>query len=104
MTVFLGVGLIDTLVGYGVYAILISLRVPFLITLLTAPIERVIFKYISINRLVLNSTVGLITIVKVITVYSVVYFINAIGLELSIHYLRLDLNSGCALCLQLTLY
>lgn len=99
MARFIGVGLINTLVGYGIYAILIALRIPYLIALLTATIAGVIFNYFSIGRLVFKSTGGLNIFAKFIAAYGVVYFANAIGLEVSINYLALDPYSGGALCL-----
>lgn len=99
MARFVGVGLINTLVGYGIYAALVALRVPYLIALLIATIAGVTFNYFSIGRLVFKSTGGLIIFFKFIAAYGVVYFANAIGLEVSINYLALDPYSGGALCL-----
>jgi len=55
---FIGVGLINTVVGYGIYGILILLNVPYLVALLMATIMGVIFNYFSIGRLVFKSRGG----------------------------------------------
>lgn len=95
---FLGVGLLNTVVGYAIYAFLILLDVPYLAALLMATVTGVTFNYFSIGRLVFKSRGGLIVFSKFIAAYGVVYLVNAAGLELSIQHLRLNPYLGQALC------
>lgn len=95
---FLCVGVLNTVVGYAIYAILILLKVPYLAALLIATVAGVTFNYFSIGRLVFKSRGGLIVIVKFIAAYAVVYLVNAAGLELSIKHLQLNPYLGQALC------
>ena len=96
---FLCVGLINTIVGYAIYAILILFNVPYLAALLIATVVGVIFNYFSIGRLVFKSRGGLIIIGKFVVAYGVAYFVNAVGLEVSIKHFQLDPYIGQALCI-----
>lgn len=97
---FLGVGLVNTIVGYAIYAILIALDVSYLASLLMATIAGVTFNYFSIGRLVFNSKGGFIVCCKFIAAYGVTYVVNAAGLALSIKYLQLNPYLGQALCVS----
>jgi len=55
---FIAVGLLNTVVGYAIYGILILLNVPYLAALLVSTIAGVIFNYFSIGRLVFKSRGG----------------------------------------------
>lgn len=95
---FLGVGLLNTVVGYAIYAILILFDVPYLAALFMATVTGVIFNYFSIGRLVFKSRGGMIVFGKFIAAYGLVYFANAAGLELSIKNFQLNPYLGQALC------
>lgn len=95
---FLGVGVLNTIVGYAIYAILILLEVPYLAALLMSTVAGVSFNYFSIGRLVFKSRGGLIVFAKFIAAYGLVYFVNAAGLELSIKYFQFNPYLGQALC------
>jgi len=47
---FIGVGLLNTVVGYAIYGLFIFLKMPYLVALLMATIMGVIFNYFSIGR------------------------------------------------------
>ena len=102
MAKFLGVGLLNTVVGYAIYAILILLNVPYLAALLIATIAGVTFNYFSIGRLVFKSKGGLNIVAKFIAAYGVVYFVNAAGLAVLIKYFQLGPYIGQALCVPLS--
>jgi len=99
---FIGVGLLNTLVGYGIYGIFILLNVPYLIALLMATIMGVIFNYFSIGRLVFKSRGGLIVFGKFIAAYGVVYGINATALDVLIKHFQFNPYIGQALCVPLS--
>lgn len=95
---FLGVGVLNTVVGYAIYAVLILLNVPYLAALLIATVAGVTFNYFSIGRLVFKSKGGLNVVAKFIAAYGVVYFVNAAGLAVLIKYFQLGPYIGQALC------
>lgn len=99
---FLGVGLLNTVVGYAIYALLILLNVPYLAALLIATVAGVTFNYFTIGRLVFKSRGGLNVIVKFIAAYGVVYFFNAVGLAILIKYFHLSPYTGQASCVPLS--
>jgi len=102
MARFIGVGLLNTVVGYAIYGILILLKVPYLAALLMATIVGVIFNYFSIGRLVFKSRGGLIVFGKFIAAYSVVYGINATALDVLIKHFQFNPYIGQALCVPLS--
>jgi len=99
---FIGVGLLNTAVGYGIYSFLILLNIPYLVALLMATIMGVIFNYFSIGRLVFKSRGGLFIFAKFITAYSVVYGINATALDVLIKQFQFNPYLGQALCVPLS--
>jgi putative flippase GtrA len=99
---FIGVGIINTVVGYVVYAILILSKAPYLVALLLATIAGVIFNYFSIGRLVFKVRGGLIVFGKFIAAYGIVYGINAISLDVLIKNFQFDPYIGQALCVPLS--
>ena len=99
---FIGVGLLNTIVGYGIYGILIALNVPYLVALLMSTIMGVIFNYFSIGRLVFKSRGGLIVFGKFIAAYGVVYGINATALDVLIKHFQFNPYIGQALCVPLS--
>jgi putative flippase GtrA len=99
---FIGVGLINTVVGYSIYGILILLHMPYLAALLMATIMGMIFNYFSIGRLVFKSRGGLSVFGKFIAAYGMVYGINAIALDILIKHFQFDPYIGQALCVPLS--
>jgi putative flippase GtrA len=99
---FVGVGLINTVVGYGIYASLVLLAVPYLAALLIATVMGVIFNYFSIGRLVFRARGGVIVFGKFIAAYGLVYIINAAALDAAIMYFRFNPYVGQALCVPLS--
>jgi putative flippase GtrA len=99
---FIAVGLLNTVVGYAIYGLLILLNMPYLAALLMATISGVIFNYFSIGRLVFKSRGGRIVFVKFIAAYGVVYCINAAALEILIKHFHFNPYIGQALCIPLS--
>jgi len=95
---FIGVGLINTVVGYAIYTVLILITVPYLLSLFIATVVGVIFNYFSIGRLVFKSKGGVAIFSKFIAAYGMVYFVNAVALEVSINQLEIGPYFGQALC------
>lgn len=78
---FLGVGVLNTLFGYGLYAGLVLAHVPYLIALLMATVAGVTFNYFSFGRMVFKAKGGWWVFGKFIFAYSVVYVMNAFLLD-----------------------
>lgn len=74
---FIGVGVLNTLFGYGIYAGFVFVGLPYLIALFVATIMGVIFNYFSFGRMVFQARVGWIVFGKFIIAYAIVYSINA---------------------------
>ncbi len=102
MAKFIGVGLLNTVVGYGIYGSLILLKMPYLAALLIATIMGVIFNYFSIGRLVFKARGGLIVFGQFIAAYSVVYGVNATALDVLIKHFQFNPYMGQALCVPLS--
>lgn len=99
---FLGVGLLNTVVGYAIYAILILLDLPYLVALLIATVTGVTFNYFSIGRLVFKSKGGVHVFAKFISAYGVVYFVNAAVLAVLIRHYHMGPYVGQVLCVPLS--
>lgn len=74
---FLGVGVLNTLFGYGIYAGLVLINLPYLIALLMATLAGVIFNYFSFGQMVFKTHGGWLVFAKFILAYAMVYVINA---------------------------
>lgn len=79
---FLGVGVLNTLVGYSIYAALVFIDLPYLVALFMATIAGVIFNYFSFGRMVFKARGGWLVFGKFIVAYAVVYVANAILLSI----------------------
>jgi putative flippase GtrA len=99
---FISVGVLNTLFGYGIYAVLVFIDLPYLIALFIATLAGITFNYFSIGRLVFKSKGGLNVFAKFIATYGVVYFVNAVGLEVSIKHFQVGPYIGQALCVPLS--
>ena len=95
---FLIVGVLNTAVGYGLYASFILLGAPYLTALLLSTILGVIFNYFSTGRMVFKSYGGLRIFIRFITAYIIVYFINATELNALIKHFLIDPYTGQAIC------
>lgn len=99
LTRFLGVGVLNTLFGYLVYALLIIVQAPPLLALLLATIFGIIFNYFSIGRLVFRNQSKWTTFVRFICAYAIVYTINATLLKGLIQYCLLSPFVAQILCI-----
>lgn len=79
---FLIVGVLNTLFGYGIYAALVFIDLPYLVALFMATIAGVIFNYFSIGRMVFKARGGWFVFGKFIVAYAVVYVTNAVLLSI----------------------
>jgi putative flippase GtrA len=97
---FLGIGVVNTLFGYGVYAGLIFFSFSPPLALLMATVAGVIFNYFSFGRVVFQVRGHWQVFAKFVIAYAIVYTINAIILSLLTrgHYFNAYLaQAACAL-------
>lgn len=78
---YLVVGLLNTLFGYGVFALFIYLGLDYPVALLLATILGVLFNFKSIGILVFKSNNNKL-IFRFIAVYIIIYLLNLAGLKL----------------------
>lgn len=96
---FLVIGVVNTLFGYGVYALLVYLKLSYLLALLLSTVAGVIFNFFSTGRLVFRQRGGLGTFASFIAAYALVYLVNAAELDLLVERLRVGPYAGQAICL-----
>lgn len=99
MLKFLGVGLLNTAFGYGIYAVLVFIELPYLLALFLATVAGVIFNYFSIGRVVFEARGGWLVFGKFITAYVIVYIVNAALLSITTHFFHLGPYLGQIVCI-----
>lgn len=90
---FLLVGSINTLFGYGVFALLIRLNIHYAIAMLIATCIGVMFNFKTLGTVVFKNT-GKNLILRFIGVYTIIYFVNIIIVKLANHFLENIFISG----------
>jgi len=99
---FLSVGVLNTIVGYALYAILIFANVPYLAALFLATVAGVIFNYYSFGRLVFNSMRGKYVFSKFIISYTLIYISNACLLYALTKIFMINAYAGQIICIPLS--
>ena len=79
---FLGTGILNTVFGYSVYAVLLFVDTSYPIALLLATVAGVVFNYISFGRLVFRAQGGWIVFGKFVIAYALAYGVNVVLLWL----------------------
>jgi len=74
---FVGTGVLNTVFGYVVYAVLLLLGLPYLTALLFATILGVIFNYFSFGRMVFDGHMNGQVFGKFLLAYALIYVVNA---------------------------
>lgn len=99
---FLGVGVLNTVFGYAIYAMLIFVNVPYLIALLAATVVGVIFNYFSFGRMVFHGYGGWFIFGKFVIAYAVIYGANAALLRALTGDFLLSPYVGQVICIPLS--
>ncbi len=89
---FLGVGVINTLFGYGIFALFLFLGLHFSLASLFGTIFGVLFNFFTTGRIVFNNKNNLL-LWKFILVYAILYAINLFSLFI-INYFNGNLYIG----------
>ena len=96
---FLTTGILNTVIGNGIYAVLLFADIPYLVALLFATITGVIFNYFSFGHIVFNGYRGWLVFCKFAIAYLVIYGLNAIGLSALIRYFFVSPYVGQVICI-----
>ena len=100
---FIFVGILNTIFGYSVYAILLYVDTPYLIALLVATLTGTVFNYYSFGRFAFNSIGSSKIFLKFIFAYIIIYSINASLLKLLIDYLIINNYFSQIICLLINI-
>ena len=91
------VGLLNTAVGYGTFALLIFLKLAYPWAILAATVIGTLFNFMSISRIVFETSKNRL-ILKFLFVYGIVYVINVLMIKLFSAY-GFTAYSGQLLCM-----
>lgn len=78
---FLLVGVLNTVVGYGIFAVLVWLGLDYAIAIGLATMAGIAFNFFSTGRLVFGSA-RTSHLARFIVIYAVIYVLNVLGLKL----------------------
>lgn len=99
---FLSAGVLNTVFGYSVYAVLLFIKVPYLVALFVATFAGVIFNYISFGRIVFNGHGGWFVFGKFVIAYALIYGANAALLRVLMVYFLLNPYLGQVICIPIS--
>ncbi len=99
---FLSVGVLNTIFGYVIYAILLFVNVPYLAALFIATFTGVMFNYFSFKRLVFHGNSGRYILGKFIIAYVMVYISNAVLLDILTKIFLISPYVGQVICIPLS--
>ena len=96
---YIGVGLINTGFGYGVFSILIFLNCRFEMSLLIATILGVIFNFLTFGKFVFGVGYDVLALLKFVSCYILTYLFNVFLLSAFTNYFNLSPYAAQFLCL-----
>lgn len=99
---FIGVGVLNTLFGYGIYAGLVYINLPYLTALFIATFAGVVFNYFSFGRMVFYGHGGWLVFGKFVIAYGVVYIANAALLRALTKDFLFSPYTGQVICIPLS--
>jgi len=98
---FIFTGILNTIVGYGVYAGLMYLGLYFGSALLLSTILGIFFNYFSFAKLAFSSRIDWLSFSKFIFAYTLVYLDNFFLLSMLIEFTELNSYIGQFICLPI---
>jgi putative flippase GtrA len=99
---FLGAGILNTVFGYSVFAILLFIKFPYLIALFIANIAGVVFNYKSFGRIVFDDHGNLWIFGRFVIAYILIYITNAVLLRIWVVDFLLNPYFGQVLCIPIS--
>ena len=101
-TRFLFTGVVNTIFGYGLYTLLVAIKIPYLIALFLATLGGIIFNFFSLSRIVFNSKENRFLFFKFVITYLFVYGVNAILLWLLVKDFSFGPLVGQLVCIPIS--
>lgn len=99
---FLSAGLINTVFGYSVYALLLFINTPYLIALFVATVAGIVFNYFSFGRMVFNGVGGWFVFGKFVVGYALIYGANAVLLGALTRDFHINPYLGQVICIPVS--
>jgi putative flippase GtrA len=99
---FLSAGVLNTVFGYSVYALLLFIKTPYLIALFVATVAGVIFNYFSFGRMVFQGIGGWFVFGKFVIGYTLIYGVNAALLRVFTIDFLLSPYLGQVICIPIS--
>jgi putative flippase GtrA len=99
---FLSAGVLNTVFGYSVYAVLLFIKFPYLLALFVATVAGIIFNYFSFGRLVFHGHGGWFVFGKFVIAYALIYGVNAAFLRVFTIDFLLSPYLGQAICIPIS--
>ena len=96
---FLLTGLLNTVVGYSLFAFLIIMNISYILSLLIATIGGVIFNCFSFGSIVYETKINYLVLLKFSAAYTVIYGVNALLLGALVNKLLLSPLLGQLICI-----
>lgn len=96
---FIGVGALNTCVGYAIYALIVMIGFSFQVALFLATVLGVLFNYLSYGRIVFNADNGFYPLAKFVVAYTLIYGLNAALLSFLIVAFSLNEYMAQAICI-----
>lgn len=96
---FLTAGMLNTIFGYAIYALLLYVGISYQIALILATIAGIIFNYFSFGYIVFNGGRGWLIFCKFAISYLFIYGLNALGLSVLIKYFFVNPYFGQVICI-----
>lgn len=103
---FILTGFINTIFGYTVYAILIFLKIPYMISLAISTGIGVVFNYFSFGRIFLKpkNNSEWLSFIKFVFAYFLIYLLNLFVLTIAIGIFLLNPYIGQIIALPITVF
>lgn len=99
---FLSAGVLNTVFGYSVYALLLFIKTPYLIALLVATVAGVVFNYFSLCRIVFHGVGSWFVFGKFLVGYALIYGANAILLGILTRDFHINPYIGQVICIPMS--
>jgi putative flippase GtrA len=96
---FITAGILNTIFGYTVFAVLMFVGNSYLIALFLSTVVGVIFNYFSFGHIVFNVHSGWLVFIKFVIAYAVIYGLNAVGLSVLISHFLVSPYVGQGICI-----
>lgn len=99
---FIFAGLINTVFGYVIYAVLVYVRLPYLIALLISTILGIFFNFFSFGRIVFGCYRHWFVFIKFIISYALIYVMNGVLLIFFTQEFQISPYIGQIACIPLS--